>query len=292
VLSSTFARTAKDRLLGPGGSRTLHGAWRAGIAAAGALVLTATALAAAQPASAATIPINGADVSWPQCPVGNLTTPMPTLSARFMIMGTTAGYAFADNPCLADQVAWAKARHLYVGAYVFTGLPNAAEIAAHKADSNGVFTTSTSRGRLQNAGYGQARQTVRAMRAAKLKVPFVWIDIEPSGKRPWKVTQLSNRSFVEGMIRAYRDLGYGVGFYLSPSSYDDILDIDFKLPEWRTAGPATRSDAIAKCKETAVQGGKIVLAQWWTKTTPRDFDVLCPDFRTEKFVNRYFGAPS
>jgi hypothetical protein len=215
---------------------------------------------------------------------------MPTASAQFMIMGTTSGLAFTDNACLADQVAWATARHLYVGAYAFTGLPNAAEIAAHKSDSNGVFSTATSRGRLQNAGYGQARQSVRAMRAAKLKVPFVWIDIEPSSKRPWKTTQLTNRSFVEGMIRGYRDLGYGVGFYLSPSSYDLILDIDFKLSEWRTAGPSSRAAAIAKCTEPPVQGGKIILAQWWVTTTPRDYDVLCPNFRTEKDVKRYFGT--
>ena len=35
-----------------------------------------------------------------------------------------------------------------------------------------------------------------------------------------------------------------------------------------------------------MQGGKVVLAQWWN--TKSDFDVVCPGFRSEKQMGTYF----
>ena len=54
------------------------------------------------------------------------------------------------------------------------------------------------------------------MRLAGLVVPFVWVDVEPYPTHPWSRDRLANRQVVRGVVRAYEDAGYRVGFY----SYD------------------------------------------------------------------------
>ena len=62
-------------------------------------------------------PVTGADVSWPNCPVGlgiperrTLGLPLPRADARFVVVGLTNGPAFTPNPCLAAQVAGQRGR--------------------------------------------------------------------------------------------------------------------------------------------------------------------------------------
>ena len=59
--------------------------------------------------------VEGGDLSWPQCPKGmgikerrTLGLPKPLDSAEYVVIGLTNGPAFTPNPCLADQVEWAK----------------------------------------------------------------------------------------------------------------------------------------------------------------------------------------
>ena len=43
--------------------------------------------------------------------------PMPPASARFVVVGLTNGPAFHPNPCLEEQVAFARLQHLWTAAY-------------------------------------------------------------------------------------------------------------------------------------------------------------------------------
>src|SRR3954454_15229070 len=89
--------------------------------AASTVLLTSMSVSLAPPSTpATTFPYNGADVSWPQCPVGS-GLPMPSSKRKFVIFGLTGGYGFTLNPCLADQVTWANDRGKYLAAYSFTG---------------------------------------------------------------------------------------------------------------------------------------------------------------------------
>src|SRR3954451_19226247 len=45
----------------------------------------------------------GVDVSWPQCNGG-----IPPLSPGFGVVGVNGGRPFTDNPCLAEQITYAK----------------------------------------------------------------------------------------------------------------------------------------------------------------------------------------
>ena len=79
-----------------------------------AAVLGATSTAAPG-GTAGRRPGRGPDVSWPNCPKGlgipsrpTQGKPMPPSSARFVVVGLTNGPAFHPNPCLEEQVAFAR----------------------------------------------------------------------------------------------------------------------------------------------------------------------------------------
>ena len=177
----------------------------------------------AGPAAAAVAPtpgvrLTGGDISWPNCLKGmgipsrrSPGNPLPLASASFAVIGLTNGPGWFPNPCLAEHVAWAKARGLWTSAYSMTTYPTAAQRSAYGA--TGPWSATTLGGRLRNAGYQQAMFNAASMRTAGLAVPFVWVDVEPYPTHPWSRDVLANRQVVRGVVRAYQDQGYGVGFY-------------------------------------------------------------------------------
>src|SRR5262245_23430661 len=62
----------------------------------------------------------GIDVSWPQCGAA-----LPRVPLDFAIVGVTYGYATTSNPCLADQVAWAKQTGARLSLYAVPNSPDA-----------------------------------------------------------------------------------------------------------------------------------------------------------------------
>ena len=89
---------------------------------------------------------------------------MPTDEAEYVVIGLTNGPGFHANPCLADQVAWAKQRGLLVAAYSVISWPDEAPSEQY--------------GGLREAGYAQAEFNVASMKAAGLDSPIVWLDVE------------------------------------------------------------------------------------------------------------------
>ena len=238
--------------------------------------------AAAPPGTSAGSLVVGRDVSWPNCPKGlgipsrrTQGKPMPPPSARFVVIGLTNGPAFHPNPCLAAQVDYARSRHLWAAAYAVLTFPTRGQLRTY--------------GGPRAAGRAQARQNVAAMRAVGLPAPVVWVDVEPvSPPAPWSPRVRANRAVLDGALAAYRRAGLRVGFYSTPSMWRGIVGrVRPALPEWRTAGPATRSAALARCgRRHSFQGGPAVLTQWYS---PReDFDVLCPGRPADDVLAEYF----
>jgi hypothetical protein len=134
----------------------------------------------AGPAAAAVAPtpgvrLTGGDISWPNCPKGmgipsrrSPGNPLPLSSATFTVIGLTNGPGWVPNPCLADHVAWAKARGVWTAAYSMTTYPTAAQRSAYGA--TGPWSAATRGGRLRNAGYQQAMFNVASMRTTGLAV--------------------------------------------------------------------------------------------------------------------------
>ncbi|UDY24815.1 hypothetical protein [Nocardioides sp. Kera G14] len=213
--------------------------------------------------------VEGADISWPQCPKGTgipqrrtMGSPMPRSSATFVLIGLTNGPGFTPNPCLAQQVAWAKERHLLAAAYSVISWPSAAQLAQY--------------GSPFKAGYAQAQFNIATMKAAGLDSPAVWLDVEPVPDFGWPVDVQKNAEVVQGAAKAYADATFQVGVYSTTAMWRNIVgDLRLGVREWRAAGHTSRAEALARCgPERSIQGGTPVLTQW--VEDGRDVDVTCP----------------
>jgi hypothetical protein len=214
-----------------------------------------------------------------------LGQPMPDPGVQFVVVGLTNGRAFTPNPCLAKHLRWVRNHHVHASAYAFAAYPSRGDLRRHRA--KGPYDGGRFLGRLKNAGYAGARYNIRTMKRHGFTTPHVWLDVEPSSSRPWSGRRDWNAVVVRGWVRAYRDAGYTVGFYSTPSLWRGIVGrLRLGLPEWRTAGPASPRAALAKCRGESIQGGRAVIAQWWT--TRRDFDRICPGPARSTTLKRYF----
>jgi hypothetical protein len=222
----------------------------------------------------------GGDVSWPQCPAGmgiphkiSTGAPMPTDDAEYVVIGLTNGPGFHANPCLADQVAWAKQRKLLVAAYSVISWPDDA--------------TQQQYGGLRQAGYAQAQFNIASMNAVVLDSPIVWLDIEHVPFYDWSTDPAANAEVVLGAAQGYVDAGYRVGVYSTPHLWQSVVgDLSLGVPEWRAAGKTSQQEAESRCgSDWLIQGGVGALAQW--VEGHRDVDVTCPG--TETVLGDYFA---
>lgn len=223
----------------------------------------------------------GADISWPQCPKGmgipekrTLGAPMPTAAAEFVVIGLTNGPSFTPNPCLASQVRWVADRHLMAAAYSVVSYPDAATLRRY--GGTGPYAGKTRAGALSNVGYQAARFNVRTLRAAGLRTPMIWIDVEPVPKFEWSPDVGANAAVVLGMARGYTDAGFTIGFYSTPSLWQRVVgDLRVGSPEWRAAGQTSKAEALSRCgPDWSIQGGQALLGQW--VEDGRDRNVTCP----------------
>src|SRR4051794_11465418 len=214
--------------------------------------------------SAAPALLQGADISWPSCPVGTRGAlpkrpgkglPLPSPPASFVVIGLTNGPGFYPNPCLEWEVREARRRHLAVAAYAFTTMPNAAQVRAH--------------GGLRQAAREQARINIRSMQRAGLTTPIVWIDVEPQDYlEPWGTDVAANRLVIRTVQSTYRAAGYRTGLYSSDTPWKRITGgMRDDGPTWVTVGPRGEAAARAKCAGPTFSGGTALLAQWWDDPT-------------------------
>lgn len=223
----------------------------------------------------------GADASWPQCPQGmgipqkrTEGRPMPTSAARFVVLGLTNGPSFVANPCLEDQVAWVKDRHLMAAAYSVVSYPDDATLATLR--DQGPFPGGTRLGGLRNVGYQAALYNLDTMRRADLQTPVVWIDVEPVTGFDWSPDVVANAAVVQGMERGYRDAGFRIGYYSIGSLWTRVVgNLRTGAPEWRPAGERGLDEALRRCgADWSFGGGHGVLGQWIEDG--RDRNVVCP----------------
>lgn len=261
----------------------------------------ATPPASPAPAPSITVPplptpedrgiVEGADVSWPQCPTGmgipqkrSKGAPMPFDTARFVVIGLTNGPAFYPNPCLAEQVAWVRERHLMAAAYSVLSYPEPRHLEQY--GGQGPYDAGTRLGRLGNVGYQQALFNIATMRRAGLESPVVWLDVEPVPDFDWPEDPTANAAVVQGAARGYTDSGYAVGVYSTQYLWEGVVgDLRLGLPEWRAAGQTSRAEALRRCgPDRMFQGGAAILAQW--VEAGRDRNVTCPG--ESAYLNLWF----
>lgn len=204
--------------------------------------------------------------------------PLPPTSTGFAVLGLTNGPGFHVNPCLDTELSFLRAHRIPIAVYAMTTYPRATELLAY--GGHGPWSSSTSLGRLSNAGYAQASFNVATMVARNLWAPVVWVDIESYAGFDWTTDRAANAAVVRGVMKGYADAGLRVGFYSSVYLWTRILGRygPRGLPEWRTVGTAGPAAALGACRGPSFAGGRAVMAQWWDQR--KDHDLLCPGFRT------------
>lgn len=226
-------------------------------------------------------PLLGADISWPQCPPGlgipekrSSGQPMPVPEARYVIIGLTNGPGFYPNPCLADQVSWARENNLMTAGYSVASYPEPRFVEQYGQD--GPFDGGTDQGALANTGYQQALFNVRTMREAGLPSPAVWIDVEPVPDFAWSSDLSANAAVVTGIARGYTDAGFRIGVYSTPALWAGVVgDLELGIPEWRAAGQTSSEEALSRCGDDwVIQGGEAIIGQWVERD--RDMNLTCP----------------
>lgn len=240
---------------------------------AAALLCLAITLATGGAAESSTLPargsaVAGADISWPNCPPGmgipqrrTLGQPMPPAGSRYVVVGLTNGPGFTPNPCLARQVAWVRARHLWLGVYGVVSYPTAAQLKKY----GGTGTVAT---RVRRVGVAQARFNLATMRKAGLaKAPMAWVDVEPVKGWPWSASTAANNALVDGALAGYRAAGMRVGLYSYKYGWTQITG-GRRLPTVPTWVP------MSTCSRASFSGGPV----WLTQTTSNGSDLnrTCP----------------
>lgn len=228
----------------------------------------------------------GNDVSWPQC--GDT---LPTGQA-FAIVGVNNGRANTTNPCLREQLAWARTstgatNQPRVALYVNTANPGLA--GAWWPTSNvypgGAPSVPNPYGQCDGTGsaacayvYGYAKAydnaTIRGV--ANPEQYFWWLDVETMNT--WQADKVANRAVLEGMTYYYSKVlrAAGVGIYSTSLQWTIIVggvgrttsgtvepgpSILNGLPSW-IAGATTLTGAKRNCDSTPLTGGTVAVTQY------------------------------
>jgi hypothetical protein len=218
-------------------------------------------------------PVLGADVSHPQC-----GGPLPSGHA-FGIVGVNAGTATTTNPCLAQQLAWARRS---VGG---TGQPRV-QIYVNTANPGGLGTASWPRSGKNRYGtctgansaacayqYGRerARDDVTARGVSRPQDLVWWLDVEL--ENTWDLTAAGaarNVAVLEGMVEYLRGAGVaGVGLYSTATQWQTIVRSAVAptsplngLPSW-LAGARNAAGARGACLLAPLtRGGRVVMTQY------------------------------
>lgn len=191
----------------------------------------------------------GADISFPQCAAG----PPGGLPLGFVIVGLNDGRPFTTNPCLAEQLSFARGR---------TGFAVYANIDAPYAGDP--------------ASYGQqvGQDLLSRLATAGLHPPVLWLDVEVANH--WS-TPAVNVAVIRAAVAALAAGGVRAGIYSSPPMWAQITgDAALSLPVW-TAAVVSNYQQLAGWCSAGLGGRPATLAQYVASYANQllDIDVLC-----------------
>lgn len=265
------------------------------------LLVTGMAPGAAAPPPGDKDPV-GNDVSWPQC-----GKTLPTGQA-FAIVGVTGGLANNTNPCLAEQLSWAKSStggtsQPRVALYVNTANPGhegswwpSSNIYAN-ANVPNPYGTCDSKGEVEGPvdlpcsymyGYAKAYDDANIRGVTNPGTYFWWLDVETGNS--WQTDKALNRATLEGMVNYFKSItagnrdsdgkAAGVGIYSTGSQWGTIAGTVPSsspltgLPSW-LAGAKTLRGAKSNCSLPGLTPGSPVTVTQYV-SAGLDYDYSCP----------------
>ena len=258
--------------------------------------LPATALAArpingGTPKPAPTVEMKGYDVSHPQCGKS-----LPT-DHYFGIVGVNGGTATTSNPCLAQQLVWAKSAktgsnqpkiQLYVNtanpaqdsSYTWASWPTSSTTGNPYGDCTGTRTNDLACS--WQYGWNRSAET-ESYFLAQAQIAGIstntgdytwWLDVETMNS--WQFgsvdAQARNTAAIEGFGAYYESRDADVGLYSTAVQWAEITGNNIStesnlngLPNWRPSG-STLANAKKNCSVASLTpGGFISLTQYVVK---------------------------
>lgn len=225
-------------------------------------------------------PRYGVDVSFPQC-----GRELPGLSMDFAVVGVTDGRPGSVNPCLGEQVAWAKAQRSALALYVVPGRASALDLAAARARTDHQCRADT-QCLLESVGHADARHALAAADAAGARTRGWFLDVEDVPARTlWSTDLEANRAVLRGWVAELQSAGKSVGVYSTGGYWQQIVgDWAPGLPQWPAVGSGGLPAAERACHD-GFTNGPVLMTQWLTG--PLDANILCPG--QGKLAAQFFG---
>ncbi len=204
-------------------------------------------------APAATVPVRGFDVSYPQC-----GSPLPR-SGGFAIVGLNGGRPLSSNKCASAQLDWARAKAGHA-VYVNTSYPGVGDEVAY--------------------GRRLVDDAVAREHALGISGTSVWwLDVETVNT--WAGSARQNATVLDSMAARLQELGVRVGIYSTPKMWEEIAGTWRPgLPVWYATGPGDEASGSAACSKSFA--GSISAIVQWVETTADgelDHNLICPAFQ-------------
>ena len=239
-------------------------------------------------------PAIGYDISYPQCSGSDPSAPL------FGIVGVNGGLANNANPCLSEELGWARAapgqkqpKQPALSLYIDTGNPGGHHVAdwprGGTAPAYGACNA-----KLTNACsyiYGAQRAAhsyglVAAVDPVAAKTAPWWLDVELMAS--WAGTYQLNIAALQGFIAGLRNAGATgpVGIYSTGAQWKDITGLTAQttatafsgqLPAWVAGTQATLAQAQLNCAGGGFTGLVPTLAQY--RIGKLDADLRCAKVR-------------
>jgi hypothetical protein len=243
------------------------------------------------------------DVSFPQC-----GGPLPSArSGSVGVLGTNNGTAFSTNPCLVQQLAWAKHLAQSPAFYANTGNPGPSRgthwpigqtspKVCRASDPNSI-------GCSYDYGWNAGHQSFSLAAAAAQQLHHVgrddarhraanvewWLDVETMNSwlavdgSPSRSAELRDAATIAGEISALQWSGVTqIGIYSTAYQWDlitggaHVTGGQFgSMPQW-LAGYESKAAAIVGCSDATFMHGRVAMTQYLA-SDGFDADVVCTD---------------
>ncbi len=223
----------------------------------------------------------GYDISWPQCGQA-----YPT-SAAFKLVGVNGGLAFAPNPCLGSELAWAGVTGVQL--YANTGNPGP-QLSSHwptgqttpqPCDAANPDSAACAYDYGYNAAADSFQAAVTAYASQGLPTSTAaaatwWLDVETANS--WRSDVSLNVANLQGAVDYLTSVAKvaGVGFYSSAGQWQQVTGGSSAFaayPAWVAGAPNQRGAAL-NCSGPGFTGGGVALAQFPMGGV--DADLRCP----------------
>lgn len=235
-------------------------------------------------------PAVGYDASYPQCSGSYPPNPL------FGIVGVNGGLAKSPNPCISDELHWARhapgqkrPKQPPLSLYIDTGNPGGHGVTDWPSGGTAPIYGACN-GKLTNACsyiYGKQRAAhsfhlVAALDPVVARTARWWLDVELAAS--WAGTYQLNIAALHGFIAGLRHAGATgpIGIYSTSAQWKDITGLTARttrtafnrqLLDWVAGTNATLAQAQQNCTNGGFTGVAPTLAQY--RIGPLDADLRC-----------------